>query len=107
MSRPSKQQLLPYKLIMLSLYGRMNWVSRDRLGVIRLPVPKLASHFRTRAGEISKAVSALKDWQLIEDYKWWGSYVEITPFVPEGMCVLVSSEIKLPSDVPIIEVAGE
>lgn len=90
-SRPSKQQLLPYKILTVALYGQMSWISRDSLGVVRLPVPKLASHFKTRAGEINDAVQTLSSWGLIQSSKSWGSFVELTPHVPQGMCLVIDA----------------
>ena len=96
MARPSKQQLLPYKVLTLALYGQMPWINRDSLGIVRLPVPKLASHFNTRAGEINAAVQTLSTWGLIQSSKGWGSYVELTPHVPQGMCLVIDApEIRL------------
>jgi hypothetical protein len=104
MARPSKKQLLPYKVLILALYGRMPWISRDSLGVVRLPVPKLASHFRTRSGEINDAIRTLDTWGIIESSKWWGSFVELTPHVPQKMCLIVDApEIKLTPQVLEIE----
>ena len=91
MARPSKQKLIPYKILMIALYGRMPWISRDSLGVVRLPVPKLSAHLRLRAGDVKEAIGTLESWMLIEGYKWWGSFVEITPSVPQGMCLLVEA----------------
>ena len=99
MAKPSKQRLIPYKLLMISLYGQMKWISRDSLGVVRLPVPKLASHLKLRAGDVHEALKTLKTWGLIETYGWWGSFAEITPIIPEGMCLLVDApEVRLPKE---------
>lgn len=99
MARPSKQKLIPYKILMIALYGKMPWISRDSLGVVRLPVPKLSAHLRLRAGDVKDAVDTLASWMLIDSYKWWGSFVEITTSVPQGMCLLVKApSIKMPSD---------
>ena len=110
MARPSKQQLLPYKLLMLALYGKMTWINRDSLGVVRLPVPKLSKHLGVRAGDVKGAVSNLEAWMLIEGHRWWGSYLEITTSVPRGMCLLIEApqmRTASPDNPIILEAEGE
>jgi len=91
MAKPSKQRLIPYKLLMIALYGQMKWISRDSLGVVRLPVPKLATHLSLRSHDVHDALKTLKTWGLIETYGWWGSFAEITPIVPKGMCLITNA----------------
>lgn len=99
MARPSKEKLIPYKIVMIALYGRMPWINRDSLGVVRLPIPKLSAHLRIRAGEVKAAIETLEAWMLIEGFRWWGNYVEITTSVPKGMCLLIEAPaMRGPSD---------
>lgn len=109
MAKPSKHRLIPYKILMIALYGKMPWISRDSLGVVRLPVPKLSAHLRVRAGDVNEAIDTLQAWMLIEGYRWWGSFVEITTSVPQGMCLLIEApKMRGPTDKePIVLEAEE
>lgn len=89
MARPKISAVLPYKLLVIVLYGRFKWVNRDPLGVTRLPTARLCSYLRTDTQRLREAMESLDDWGVITRWKWWGHYIEIVPEVPQGMIIKI------------------
>jgi hypothetical protein len=80
---------LPYTILTISMYGKFDWINRDSLGVVRIPVPRLATHLRTRAHRLEAALAQLDKWGLIRGYRWYGTYFQIDLLPPIGMAIYV------------------
>lgn len=80
-------KVMPYTILTIAMYGRFPWINRDASGVVRIPVPRLANHLKTRAHRVEDALKQLDKWKLVRAYRWWGTYFELELNPPIGMCI--------------------
>ena len=95
--RPTKDSLLPYKLLVIILYGRFKWIDRSEAGVVRIVSPLACHHMNVRRRMLYAAIETLDDWGIIKECKKTKYSLRVTPEVPKGMAINIS-EMTVESD---------
>lgn len=90
--RPTKDSMLPYKMLIIILYGRFKWVDRDPSGIVRVSIPMACYHMNIRRKRLYRTLEELDDWGLID--KWEGKLhvLRVQPVIPIGMAFTIAAK---------------
>ena len=91
--RPKNTRILPYRLLCILLYGKMDWLARDGYAVTA-PVGVLANCLKTRPHRLQEYVYALEDWGLVETARYNPHWVQVQLKTPVGMQWKVEPQIQ-------------
>ena len=93
--KPKGATISTYKLALTLLFGQHSWIERDGTKT-RIPVPRLATHFRTRPPRIREQLYILENWGVLTSVQWNQYYVTIQVTVPVNMGFLMSEPESVP-----------
>lgn len=91
--RPSKESLLPYRVLVILLYGRFRWVDRGDDGVIVIAAPLACHYLQVRRRWLYAAIETLDNWGLIRTFKGGKYYLRVEPAIPKGMAISISGRV--------------
>ena len=78
---------MPYKLMMILLYGQHSWIDRNNSTVV-VPITLMSKHMRTRASKIHESLELLQTWGFIS-FKWYKYHANVSIVPPQGMAFTV------------------
>lgn len=89
--KPTKASMLPYKMLIILLYGRFTWVERDSNGTVRVSVPEAIEHLNIRRERLWATMETLEDWGLVSKWRGRVYLLVVTPVIPAGMAISVNA----------------